>query len=154
MRSRQYSILNGPSPAASLGGPGLDFIRQGIWIPHSIKPKSVAAQGEAVLRIRTTGKSGAHENSEEREIVSIRTEMRQKRARTVTFEGEIDNLNAQALYSSLESNSAWLGAQQGYKGPQRDPKAFCYCSAILRAELKVASLPKTTVRAPAGKARF
>lgn len=118
MRSRQYSILNGPSPAASLGGPGLDFIRQGIWIPHSIKPKSVAAEGDAMLRIRTTGKSGAHENSEEREIVSIRTEMRQKRARTVTFEGEISNLNAQALCSSLEATRRGWAAQQGYKGPQ------------------------------------
>lgn len=118
MRSRQYSILNGPSPAASLGGPGLDFIRQGIWIPHSIKPKSVAAEGDAMLRIHTTGKSGAHENSEEREIVSIRTEMRQKRARTVTFEGEISNLKAQALCSSLEATRRGWAAQQGYKGPQ------------------------------------
>lgn len=127
MRSRQYSILNGPSPAASLGGPGLDFFfffRQVIWIPYSIKPKSVAAEGDAMLRICTTGKSGAHENLEEREIVSIRTEMRQKCGRTVTFEGKISDLNVRALHSSLESNSAWMGSSARLQRTTMRPKGF------------------------------
>lgn len=130
LRSRQYSILNGPSPAASLGGPGLDFISQAIWIPYSIKPKSVAAKGDAMLRIGTTGKSGAHENSEEREIVSIRTEMRQKCGRTVTFEGKISHLNVRALHSSLESNLAWMGSSARLQRTTMRPKGFllllCY----------------------------
>lgn len=124
MRSCQDSILNGPSPAASLGGSRLDFIRQAIWISYSMKPKSVAAEGDAMLRIRTTGKSGAHENSEEREIVSIRTEMRQKCARTVTFEGKISNLNVRALHSSLESNSAWMGSSARLQRTTMRPKGF------------------------------
>lgn len=58
MKSSQHSILNGLSPAASLRGCGLDFIKQAIWLPYSIKPKGINAKGNAMLRIGTTGKSG------------------------------------------------------------------------------------------------